>query len=99
MPSSSYEIRGITPKGGEDPEKFGNDLKAALKDTAKDLKGSIKRIKVVDDSIRFTIEPTSAAERVIEAIRSSLRVEVKVISSPLDAFADRYGFGQTSAEK
>ena len=95
----SFEIRGITPKAGEDPERFSDDLKAALKDTAKEFKGSVKKIRVADDSIQFTVESTSVGEKVIEAIRNTLRVEVKALSSPLSAFADKYGLGKASATK
>lgn len=91
----SYVIEGLKPTGSEDPDKFASDFKRALRDTAKELKGSVKKIRVIDDSVQFTVESTSVAEKVIEAIRSLLRVEVKPAVPPMNAFAKKYGLTQS----
>ncbi len=94
MPATDYVMKRPDPKGSVDPDTYNDDLKVALRETGKLMKGTVKKIRVVNDRIHFSVEPTTVADKIVDAIKASLKVEVNPASSPLDAFTEKYGLAQ-----
>ncbi len=91
----TYEITGfkINPEGRD---QCTNDLKAALRETGRELKIPIKKIRVVDDTPRFFLESTAMLDKVIQAIQEmGVGVGVKPATPYLKAFGEKYGLTQS----
>ena len=90
----TYVIKGFKSPKAADSERFNNDLKSALRAAGKEQKVVIKKIKIDDDTVRFTVESGALVEKVVEAIKVNLGVEAKPAASPLSDFAETYGLTQ-----
>jgi hypothetical protein len=88
---TTYTITGI-PLNTDDRDTRINDVKAALRETGRELKVPIKKITVVSDTVRFSLESTVLLEKVIAAIREmGLGVDVKPARSFMRAVGEKYG--------
>jgi hypothetical protein len=87
----TFVITGFS-LNGEDREARISDAKVALRETGRELKVPIKKITVVSDTVRFSLESTALLERIIAAIREMGRgVDVRPATSFMRALGEKYG--------